>query len=64
MAAGGEDRLTNAHIALLAASISTRDLESVALVYLGIGIEIIKSLRDQQGKFRGSKPRHFSKVGQ
>ena len=47
MAAGGEDRLTDAHIARLAASISTRDLESVALVYLGIGIETIKSLRDQ-----------------
>ena len=47
MAAGGEDRLTDAHIAHLAASISTKHLESVAIRYFGIDIETIKSLRDQ-----------------
>ena len=47
MAAGGEDRLTDAHIAHLAASISTRNLESVAIRHLGISAETIKSLRDK-----------------
>ena len=47
MATGGDDRLTNEHFARLAASIVTRDLESVAIRYLGISVETIKSLRDQ-----------------
>ena len=47
MAAGGENKLTDAHIARLASSISTRDLESVAIGYLDTGAETIKSLRDQ-----------------
>ena len=47
IAAGGENKLTDAHIVRLAACISTRDLESVAVGYLDIGAETIKSLRDQ-----------------
>ena len=47
MATGGEDRLTDAHIAHLAASISTRNVESIAIRYLSIGPETITSLRDK-----------------
>ena len=47
MAARGEDRLTDAHIAHLAASISRRNLQSIAIRYLGIGAETITSLRDR-----------------
>ena len=47
MAEGGENKLTDAHFATLAASLSTKNLESIALRYLGISAETIDSLRVQ-----------------
>ena len=47
MAEGGENNLTDAHFAALAASVSTKNLVSIALRYLDINAEIIDSMRAQ-----------------
>ena len=46
MATGGEGQLTNNQIVRLAAAISSRDMESIALGYLGIEEETIKNFKD------------------
>ena len=47
MAEGCENKLTDAHFAVLAASVSTKNLECIALRYLCIKAETIDSLRAQ-----------------
>ena len=46
MAATREGRLTNNHIVHLARAISSRDVESIALGYLGIEERTIKNFKD------------------
>ena len=46
MATGGDGQLTNNQIVRLAAAISSRDMESIALGYLGIEEETIKNFKD------------------
>ena len=46
MATGGEGQLTNNQIVRLAAAISSRDMESIALGYLDIEEETIKNFKD------------------
>ena len=46
MATGGKGQLTNNQIVRLAAAISSRDMEPIALRYLGIEEETIKNFKD------------------
>ena len=46
MATGGVGQLTNNQIIRLAAAISSRDMESIALGYLGIEEETIKNFKE------------------
>ena len=46
MATGGEGQLTNNQIVRLARVISSQDMESIGLGYLGIEEETIKNLKD------------------
>ena len=63
MATGGEGQLTNNQIVHLARVISSRDMESIALGYLGIEDPVIKNIkqenRDNAEAFNREVIRHW-----